>query len=63
LFITNEDYETEFYIVDDSGDRPNIGFKYGKNGLDAAKVSDHFKSLFTTTGGSQTVLKESNFFY
>ena len=58
-FAMAGNYLDSFYVTDGIGDKPNIGLKYDENGLDAAKLSAHFKSLLLATTSTTTI--ESNF--
>lgn len=41
-----------FYIADSND---NVALKYDENGLDAAKVSEHLKSLLMSSGGNPSI--------
>ena len=61
LFINDENYEAGFYIVDNNGDRPNVGLKFDENGFDVSKVSEHFKSLLSLSQ-PQSIYRDTNFY-
>lgn len=41
-----------FYLTDSND---NVALKYDVNGLDAAKVSEHLKSLLISSGGNPSI--------
>lgn len=52
--------EDGWHLVDE---QMNVALKYDADGLDAAKVSDHFKSLLGGGGGDFVQVVENGFYF
>lgn len=54
---TDVKYYGGFYVVDQRTGKPFVGLKYDDNGLDAAMISDHFKSLINASAPTASSVK------